>query len=248
MNPLRERRLLVDRSPPEFVLHDVDDDACPYLPGRTARMPMRLPIRQLQLDEFDERLQRGDRRHGVILYAPTCPSCCACEPIRIPVHQFQPHKTHRRIQRRNGQLFHVELGEPTVTRERVDLYEKHLAGRNLRSPAHAVMTPARYRGFIADSCCETFEIRMFHEHRLVLLAVTDRGARSLSAHYTFFDPDLAHLSMGTYAILTQVRLAREWGLDYLYLGLFIQSCNKMVYKAGFRPHERRIAGSWRTFA
>ena len=89
-------------------------------------------------------------------------------------------------------------------------------------------------------------MRYFLDQRLVAVAIVDRGATSLSAVYTFFDPDLERLSLGTYSILKQIDLCRRWKLPYLYLGLYIAKCPTMVYKARFVPHERLLDGAWRS--
>ena len=243
MIPLTAKALLVDRTPPEILLHD-DIDECPYIPGRDSRMPLRLPTRMLRRDELDERLARGDRRHGHILYTPTCPSCQACEPIRIDVHRFRPSKTQRRVKRSGDALLTWEVGEPELSLSRVTLYEKHLRGRKLGDANHPPMTLARYRGFIVDRCCESFELRLHLDGELVAVAITDRGETSLSAHYTIHDPEHARLSLGTYAILQQIELARQWGLHHVYLGLYIGENRSMRYKSRFRPHDRRIEGVW----
>ena len=94
------------------------------------------------------------------------------------------------------------------------------------------------------SCVEGFELRYLVAGRLAGVAITDRGARSLSAVYTFWDPAHAALSLGTFSILTQIALARRWGLDWLYLGLAIRDNHSMAYKLAFMPHERRIGGTW----
>ena len=73
------------------------------------------------------------------------------------------------------------------------------------------------------------------------MAVTPAG---LSAVYTFFDPDLAGRSLGTLAILSQLRWARELGLPYLYLGYWIAGHPKMDYKRRFRPLEIYDSGDW----
>jgi len=67
---------------------------------------------------------------------------------------------------------------------------------------------------------------------------------SLSAVYCFYDPDYDALALGTYSILKQVELCRDWGLRYLYLGLYIGDCERMRYKSRFTPHERLLDGSW----
>jgi len=75
------------------------------------------------------------------------------------------------------------------------------------------------------------------------VAITDRGARALSAVYTFWDPACAALSLGTCSILTQIALARRWDLDWVYLGLAIRDNRSMAYKLAFMPHERRVGGT-----
>jgi arginyl-tRNA--protein-N-Asp/Glu arginylyltransferase len=83
--------------------------------------------------------------------------------------------------------------------------------------------------------------------RLVALAVTDFCASGLSAVYTFYDPDEHARGLGTFAILSQLRIARESALGYLYLGFWIEGHPKMHYKARFRPLEVMHDGVWHAF-
>lgn len=82
---------------------------------------------------------------------------------------------------------------------------------------------------------------VFYEFRrheqLVAVAVTDLLDDALSAVYTFYDPDLSPLGLGTYAILWQCQQALRLNLPWLYLGFWIQQSNKMAYKANFQPAE-----------
>jgi arginine-tRNA-protein transferase len=66
----------------------------------------------------------------------------------------------------------------------------------------------------------------------------------LSAVYTFFDPDEDARSLGTYAILQQVQLARRRGLPWLYLGFWIAGHPKMDYKRRFRSLQIRTREGW----
>ena len=63
--------------------------------------------------------------------------------------------------------------------------------------------------------------------------------------YTFYEPALPARSLGTYAILRQIELARERGIPYLYLGYWIANYAKMHYKARFRPLEVMRNEEWR---
>ncbi|HEY5959593.1 MAG TPA: hypothetical protein VIV60_23725, partial [Polyangiaceae bacterium] len=58
LNDIRSLRV-VPGHPPELVVYDRTSN-CPYLPGRPARLPLRLPARHLRADELDQRLAAGD--------------------------------------------------------------------------------------------------------------------------------------------------------------------------------------------
>ena len=234
-------------TPPELVVHD-EENACVYLPGRRARQPLRQPLRRLTAPEFDARLAAGDRRAGTLLYNQACPSCAACEPLRVDVGAFAPSRSQRRAQAKGDAAVRVERGPVEVDDARIALYRAHERGRALDPGGRPPIDTLEYESFFAESCVEGFELRYFVGGRLAGVAVTDRGARALSAVYTFWDPAHAALSLGTYSILTQIALARAWGLDWLYLGLAIRENHAMAYKLAYLPHERRIGGAWRRFA
>jgi arginine-tRNA-protein transferase len=231
-------------APPEWLVWD-EPSPCPYLPDQTARLPLRLPARRLRPAELAERLASGDRRQGVLLYRPSCPQCVACEAIRVDVRDFRPSKTQRRILRRGEACLETEIGRPTVTPEKVALYNRHKVERGL-----LIDEPIDERGyeqFLVESCADTIELCYRLEGRLVGVAIADRAADALSAVYCYYDPGSAALSLGTYSILKQIALCRAWGRRYLYLGLYIGGSRAMRYKAGYLPHERLIGGEWRKF-
>jgi arginine-tRNA-protein transferase len=101
-----------------------------------------------------------------------------------------------------------------------------------------------YESFLVESCCPTFEIRYHRCGQLIGVAICDRGAESLSAVYTYFDPDFGRLSPGQFSILKQIELCQQWRMRYLYLGYYIAESKHMAYKANFTPHERFIDGCW----
>jgi arginine-tRNA-protein transferase len=241
---MRELELIAN-VPPEVIVLD-EEEQCTYLPERVARQPLRLPIRMLSHEELDARLDAGDRRYGRFLYNQNCPACRACEAIRIDVPAFRPSKTQRRTKRRGDLLFSVELGAPRVDDERVELFSKHELLRNLRRRGEPI-TAEGYARFLVDSCADGLEICYRTGDRLAGVAVMDRAADSLSAVYTYYDPDLHRASPGVYSILTQIELCRRWGLRWLYLGLYVAGCKELAYKADYLPHERRIDGVWTRF-
>jgi arginine-tRNA-protein transferase len=65
--------------------------------------------------------------------------------------------------------------------------------------------------------------------------------------YCCYDSAFSRLRPGAYSILKQWQQCRDWGLTYLYLGLYVAGSAHMAYKARFAPHERLIEGVWRRF-
>lgn len=236
---------IAEGTPPELVVYD-REQPCPYLPDRVSRLPLRLPSRPLTGGELDQRLSCGDRRQGFVLYRPRCPSCVACEPIRIRAREYELDRREQRIVRRGDERLTVVSGPPRVDRRRVEIYNLHKQGRNLRDGQPPIDAEG-YRDFLVATCCDTFELAFYYDKLLVGVSVVDRSDKAMSAVYTCYDPAFSGLSIGTYSILKQLSLCLNEGLDYLYLGLYIESSSKMAYKAAFLPHERRIDGEWRRF-
>ncbi|XP_044450625.1 arginyl-tRNA--protein transferase 2 isoform X1 [Triticum aestivum] len=78
--------------------------------------------------------------------------------------------------------------------------------------------------------------------KLVAVGVVDILPKCLSSKYLFWDPDLAFLSLGKYTALKEIDWIKTTqkscpSLEYYYLGYYIHSCNKMRYKAAYRPSE-----------
>jgi arginine-tRNA-protein transferase len=231
--------------PPEWLVFD-DLTPCVYRPGQAARLPLRLPMQPLDAPALARRLADGDRRQGLLLYRPACPTCRACEPVRIDVHRFRPDKTQRRVFRRGEATIETEIGWPRLTAERLALYNRHKAERGL-IVLDEPLDAAGYEEFLVDTCTDTIELTYRVGGRLIGVAITDRAAEALSAVYCYFDPAFSRLSPGVYSILKQVALCREWGLRHLYLGLYVADCQALAYKARYLPQARLIDGEWRPF-
>ncbi len=229
-------QLIVDRSP----------HPCPYLQGRTAVLPMRLPMRRLTASDLDACLADGDRRQGVLLYRPDCGSCQACIPIRLDVAVFQPSAAQRRAERVGRQRLSVTLGPPRADAERVALYNLHKRGRGLDEPDEEEASERDYAAFLVESCADTWELAYHLDGRLVGIAVFDRSAHALSAVYCCYDPSVRGISIGVFSVMLQVALCRQWGLQYLYLGYYVPGCKAMRYKASFAPNQQLRDGQWLT--
>jgi arginine-tRNA-protein transferase len=229
----------------DIVIID-ETEACPYLQGRTARMPLRMPLGKISLEQADLRLAEGHRRTGEFIYQTNCPNCTACEPIRLDSIQFKFSRNHRRTLNKGNRSFRQELGPLRSDPQRINLFNKHRRMRGLAKRDTDIDMEEYNWGFVR-SCFDSFEITYWLDDQLVCLAVCDKGAHSLSAVYTFFDPDLKSASLGTYSVLKQVEYCQAQHLQYLYLGYYVAESPHMKYKSRFKPNERLINGQWTRF-
>ncbi len=229
----------------DIVIID-ETEPCPYLKGETARMPLRMPLSRLTLHETDLRFAKGNRRTGEFIYQTNCPNCQACQPIRLDCGQFKFSKNHRRVLSRGNRKFEQRIGKLTSDMARISLFNKHRRMRGLASRASDIDAKEYEWGFVR-SCFESFEVSYYLEGQLICVGVCDRGEHSVSAVYTYFDPEISQASLGTYSILKQIEYCRVNQYQYLYLGYYVENSPHMEYKARFVPHQRLVSEKWRDF-
>ncbi|MEM8732830.1 MAG: arginyltransferase [Planctomycetota bacterium] len=232
----------------DFLRVVIDEpDVCSYLPDRTSRLPLELPYGPLDGEQVDALLEQGYRRSGTFFYRPKCPNCVACEAIRLHVDTFEGNRSQRRAVRKGNAGLRFVIGIPTVDRERVALFNRHRSERGLDHQDRSV-DAADYQAFLLNAPCPSAEIAIFHDEQLIAISIADVGKESLSAVYTFFDPDFSRYSLGTLAVMKQLQLARETKRTWLYLGLYVEANRHLNYKANYRPHQRMQNEKWLDFS
>ncbi|MHB8448569.1 MAG: arginyltransferase [Rudaea sp.] len=215
---------------------------CGYYAERTAQNLVIDPASPLLPQIYAVALSKGYRRAGGHVYRPHCTGCRACIPARVPVAEFAPDRGQRRCLARNRDL-QLRIAAPACNDEYFNLYRRYLGARHPDGGMDDPVTEDFERFlFTAWSPTKFLELRL--RERLFAVAVTDFTATGLSAVYTFFDPDESARGLGTYAILRQIELARERGLDYVYLGFWIARHPKMDYKARFTPLDLHDGADW----
>ena len=80
--------------------------------------------------------------------------------------------------------------------------------------------------------------------RLLSVTVADFLHVGPSAVYTFFEPEEFKRSLGTFAIMQQIWLAKLYRLPHVYLGYWIESHPKMDYKNNFNSLELYRENYW----
>lgn len=215
---------------------------CPYLDGMVERkLFTTLPPAGGQVLS-NALSQQGFRRSQNVIYRPTCTGCTACQSARVLVNSFAPSKSQRRVLKRNSGL-QRRLISPWATEEQFELFSRYLNSRHADG-GMAGMSESEFAAMIEETPVETRLVEYTLNGELVAVCLSDILSDGLSMVYSFFKPELAAQSIGTYMILDHIALAKQTGLKYVYLGYWVAGSGKMDYKARFKPLETFDNGAW----
>jgi len=221
---------------------------CPYLSGRMERK-LFTALHGDQAERLNDALSKqGFRRSQNVLYRPSCAECSACLSARIRVADFQPSRSQARVMRRNGHL-RRRASSPWATEEQFALFRTYLDSRHADG-GMADMDLFEFAAMVEETPIRSRLIEYTAPvvpavgNTLSAVCLTDILDDGLSMVYSFFDPGLDRNSLGTYAVLDHVRIAREMGLPYVYLGYWVPGSPKMGYKAKFGALEIYRGGRW----
>ncbi len=239
---------------PQFYL--TAPASCPYLPGEVERKVF-THLSGPRASEMNDLLtQGGFRRSQNIAYRPACENCRACVSVRILADRFQPRASFQRIHAVNTDLIASVLPASPST-EQFSLFRRYLDHRH-QEGGMSDMTALDYAVMVEDTHVRThlIEYRIRQEGaglerrpggQLIGVALTDFMSDGLSMVYSFYDPDIAKRSLGTFMILDHIRRARTLGLPYVYLGYWVKGSKKMHYKTRFQPQEHLMHEGWRLY-
>jgi len=218
---------------------------CSYLEDQVATTLFVDPDAKIDKTMYSQLSEVGFRRSGQHLYRPDCSLCNACIPARIAVNQYQPNRQQKRCAKSNQDIA-IRVVDDISDSEYYDLYQNYICARHQDGD---MFPPSRqqYHSFLTSEWGVTRYLELRNQGKLVAVAVIDLLENGISAVYTFFDPELTKRSLGTFAIMAQIEIAAQYGLDYVYLGYWIQNCRKMTYKTKFRPLEIFLSGTWRLY-
>ncbi|WP_426123202.1 arginyltransferase [Pararhizobium sp. PWRC1-1] len=238
---------------PQFYL--TAPATCPYLPQEMERKVFTHMVGERAPELNDLLTQGGFRRSQNIAYRPACESCRACVSVRIVAGEFSPTRSMRRILALNSDVVSTEYpAEPSS--EQYSLFRRYLDHRHQKG-GMSDMSVLDYAMMVEDTHVNTkiIEYRLKVEGDgiglakgpLISAALTDRMGDGLSMVYSYFDPDLADRSLGTFMIIDHIRKVKERGLPHVYLGYWVKGSRKMDYKTKFLPQEHLMAQGWERY-
>lgn len=215
---------------------------CSYLEGQKATTAFVDQAVKVDTALYGRMATMGFRRSGTYLYTPMCNNCDACVPARLPVDLFRRNRSQKRCWTRNAEV-QINQCDSIDINEHYAIYERYIVERHQQGDMYPP-TQEQFEQFL----CHPWECTNFLEFRvhdtLIGCAVIDVLPDAISAVYTYFDPDESTRSLGTLAVLFQIALAQQLGMSYVYLGYWIENCQKMSYKTNYRPLELLRENTW----
>ena len=226
---------------------------CPYVPGRTERKVF-AELKGGSAMAMSEALGRiGFRRSQNVVYRPSCDFCQACVSMRVMAPMFAPTASQKKLLRRHADL-EVSACEPWATAEQWSLLRRYLAVRHPQG-GMAAMDAHDYADMVEQTPVDTVVVEYREPSsdgqpgRLVGCCLTDKQSDGLSMIYSFYEPDsVTRRGLGSFIILDHIIRAGDAGMPYVYLGYWIDDCDRMSYKKSYQPAEALIAGIWKRMA
>jgi arginine-tRNA-protein transferase len=219
---------------------------CSYLPQQAERLVFTLPDQPLSPEIYHQLMGANFRRTGTQLYRPYCNSCQACQAVRIQAGQVVLRTSQRKLLKKAQKAhWHYRIIPGGDAMQYFDLYQHYIRGKH----AGGVMDPPDPEHLHSMFECDWLDILVLEQYQqtqLIGVMILDQLPDGLSAVYSFYQPE-HELALGKLAILAALEFLADQSASFLYLGYFISDCQKMAYKADFRPQQRLIAGNWQSF-
>ena len=154
-------------------------------------------------------------------------------PLRIRLSEFSFSKSQRRVLRDNADLT-IKIEPLSVDVQAEELFHRH----KLRFDHHPPETIYEFLSRDAGSSpCETKQIRVFDNEKLIAVSYFDVGQRACSGVYAIFEPSESKRGLGIFTMLKEIEFAIESGREFYYQGYAYEGESFYDYKKRFRGTE-----------
>ncbi|WP_028972720.1 arginyltransferase [Spirochaeta cellobiosiphila] len=204
--------------------------ACPYIEGEEYRQEYFLAydVNEVELDELFE---AGWRRFGAYFFRPACRFCRKCIPIRTVIPELNLSKSQRRVMKKNADT-RVIVNPLRYDERHFEIYKKHSLIKFHNEEDEEAFKQSFY---LPAAPCGIIEY--YRDNILVAFGFLDFGKESLSSVYFVYDPDYSQYSLGSFSVITEIKLGQKWGKRHYNLGFWIKENRSMSYKDRFKPCE-----------
>jgi len=211
--------------------------SCSYLDGKYTRLNYKC-VENVSKLFATAVAQRGWRRYGKRFVYPSCISCNECKSIRIEVKDYHFSRSQRKALKRNENT-KIVVQEPTLSAEHLALYNKYNQHKaNNDGWDYECISEDEYLdSFVVGAHDFGREILFYRDDKLVgvdLIDILDDGISTICCYY---DPEYMWYSLGIFSVLYEIKLAQEMGLQWVYLGYWIEGNKAFQYKENFEPIE-----------
>ena len=213
------------------------DYECAYIPDSKVRMNYKY-VPKATTAYCTAVIQRGWRRFGMYYFHPVCQSCNECKSLRIQVDAFTPSRSQKKALKRNINT-RIIVQKPTMSQMHINLYDKYHSFKSDKDGwKQKTISHQEYQENFVDGAHEFGkEVLYIVDDKLVGVDLIDVLDDGISSIYFFYDPDYAQLSLGTFSLLYQIKLAKILELEWIYLGYWVEGCKAFAYKPNFKPYQ-----------
>ena len=231
---MNEELDLLSPASTDFSMLDYD---CAYIPGKSVRMNYKY-VNHASKKFSTAVIKRGWRRFGKYYFHPICQGCNECKSLRIDVNNYQFTKSQKKSIRRNQET-KIIVQKPTLSQDHLNLYNKYHAFKHQKDGwNHRNISQKEYHENFVDGAHDFGrEVLYFVDQKLIGVDLIDILDDGISSIYFYYDPDYPKLSLGTYSLLYQIKLAKILELPWIYLGYWVDGCKAFAYKTNFEPQE-----------
>ena len=141
-----------------------------------------------------------------------------------------------------------KIVQDDFSEESYQLYKKYQIAIHKDPPSK--LSESQYTNFLCQSSLVreqpsesnklglgSFHILHYIDSKLFAVGVLDILPSGISSVYFFYDPEYSFLSPGVWGAVQEIMLVSSNSYKYYYMGYFIETCQKMRYKAEYLPSE-----------